>query len=89
MIENLYYRYNIKLSNGHTFLLKRKVSKEIAFLPAVETIVYVDNMIVLSQQPIPCYPALRDQAYPIGRNAQRINDDGSKKACHPRIAFSS
>jgi hypothetical protein len=83
MIENLYYRYNIRLSNGYTFLLKRKVSKEIAFLPAVEAILYVDNMIVLSQQPIPCYPALRDQAHPFKKYVLRITNDGSKKASPP------
>ena len=74
--------YDIRYSKGCTFLLERKVPKEIAFLQADEAVLFIGGCTVKTQQPIPCYPALRDQAYPFGIVVQITTDDGSKKAIH-------
>jgi hypothetical protein len=41
-----------------TFLLERKVPKETAFLPADDIGLYIVYTEQMSQQPIPCYPAI-------------------------------
>jgi len=56
------FKYDISFC---TFLLERKVQKEIAFLQADGAVLYTGYTGLMLQQPIPCYPETSGSSPPL------------------------
>jgi len=83
--------YDIRFPQGCTFLLERKVPKEIAFLQADEVVLLIGYMAVTFQQPIPCYPEASGSSPPLyGVKIKGLLTMAAKRqATHPQGTSSS